>query len=511
MLVLLAVAWIALAPTRAGGQSTFVIVNGNSMEPGFHRGDLAIVRTAASYAIGDIVTYRHPTIGMVIHRIVGRDGGRFVIKGDHNSWLDGYRPDQAEIVGKLWLHIPMIGKAIESVRTPRNLALVAGLIGALIMASVVTTGGDKKQSRQAQGQASRPAASFMSGDERSQAFLTTFGSLALVALLLGFFAFTRPIARTVSDDLAYQQTGAFSYTAAAPPGVYDAPAVSTGEPIFRRLATSVKISFAYHFLAEQPAAIHGTYRLVAVLSDADGWKRTFALQPRTAFSGGAFTAAGVLDLKQVQALLDRVEAATGIHPSQYMLAVGPDVDATGTVAGQELHDAFSPRLTFRLDPLQLLVTNDNPAGASLLEPSKQSTLKHSRVEPNMLSILSLSLSVSTARLLAILGLAVSLWGLWTVMQPVLRAQHGSEAARNQAQYGALLVAVRASDPAPGDRLVEVEAFADLVKVAETIGAPIQHDARDSIHQYSVQHAGLIYRYRAAGGDRQATGEPELAR
>ena len=51
-LVLLATAWIVLAPTRLGGQTSYVLVVGNSMEPRLHRGDLAVIREAPDYDAG---------------------------------------------------------------------------------------------------------------------------------------------------------------------------------------------------------------------------------------------------------------------------------------------------------------------------------------------------------------------------------------------------------------------------------------------------------------------------
>ena len=39
------------------------------MEPGFHAGDLAILRTADRYAVGDVVAYRSPILNTVVmHR-----------------------------------------------------------------------------------------------------------------------------------------------------------------------------------------------------------------------------------------------------------------------------------------------------------------------------------------------------------------------------------------------------------------------------------------------------------
>ena len=34
--------WILLAPTQLGGQVSYVIIDGNSMEPGFYFGDLGV-------------------------------------------------------------------------------------------------------------------------------------------------------------------------------------------------------------------------------------------------------------------------------------------------------------------------------------------------------------------------------------------------------------------------------------------------------------------------------------
>ena len=53
-LVLTAAIWIAFAPIQMGGSLAYVIVNGNSMEPNFHIGDLVIVRPTA------FLQYRRP-------------------------------------------------------------------------------------------------------------------------------------------------------------------------------------------------------------------------------------------------------------------------------------------------------------------------------------------------------------------------------------------------------------------------------------------------------------------
>ena len=72
---------------------SYVIVNGISMEPAYHLGDLTIMRKAAAYQVGDVVTYHDAEMNAyVIHRIIGVDQDQYVLQGDNNSWIDAYRP-----------------------------------------------------------------------------------------------------------------------------------------------------------------------------------------------------------------------------------------------------------------------------------------------------------------------------------------------------------------------------------------------------------------------------------
>src|SRR5437870_3782053 len=69
LLTLVLAVWVIAAPAQLGGLASYVVVTGNSMEPNLHDGDLAIVRLSDRYLPRDIVAYRHPDIGAVIHRI----------------------------------------------------------------------------------------------------------------------------------------------------------------------------------------------------------------------------------------------------------------------------------------------------------------------------------------------------------------------------------------------------------------------------------------------------------
>ena len=66
IVLLFAVAWLVAGPARLGGSTTYVATHGISMEPRFHTGDLALVRPASAYRVGDVVAYALPTLKIML-------------------------------------------------------------------------------------------------------------------------------------------------------------------------------------------------------------------------------------------------------------------------------------------------------------------------------------------------------------------------------------------------------------------------------------------------------------
>lgn len=131
-IALLVVAFILLAPSALGGANTYVVTRGASMLPTMHPNDLAVARKADGYAIGDIVAYHDPRMNrLIMHRIVASTGDRYLTKGDNNGFVDSYAPSQADIVGRLVVQAPGMGRVVNTLRDPVVLffafALVMGL------------------------------------------------------------------------------------------------------------------------------------------------------------------------------------------------------------------------------------------------------------------------------------------------------------------------------------------------------------------------------------------------
>ena len=483
--------WMILAPTQLGGSVTYVIVDGNSMEPGFHLGDLLLVRTEPIYRVGDAVTYQNAELGrFVFHRIIGTELDRFIIKGDNNSWVDSYNPNQDEIIGKLWAHIPKLGKAIEWIRVPINLAITMGLLGGVLMFDMI------KKPTQEKGK-NKPSQKFL-GKGMNEGGLYFAGFLTLLFLGLSIFFLTRPLTRA-TGNIPYQQEGYFFYSATGTPGVYDTDLVRSGEPVFPKLTCFLNIGFTYNLLADHLQEASGSYQLYARAFDSQsGWQRTIPLNPKTAFSGNTYSSVSTLDLCQVESLANLVEQETGLHPNTYTLEIISHVELTGKIAGNQISDTFDPSLVFKFDKAHFYLAANNTQ-ADPLRTSKESMAGGSGLQPNTLSVFGLQPSVWSIRLISLVGLALSLTGLFIAGMNIYNAAQQSQELLIKLKYGSMLVDVYEKSLEPTSTLIDVTSMDDLAKLAERQGTMILHMTLNFLHYYLVQNNGTTYRYVISAG------------
>jgi hypothetical protein len=66
----------------------------------------------------------------------GREGDRYVFKGDNNDFLDPTHPDRSQLVGKLWLRAPRAGVVLASVRQPLVSGALLGGVALLLLGAV---------------------------------------------------------------------------------------------------------------------------------------------------------------------------------------------------------------------------------------------------------------------------------------------------------------------------------------------------------------------------------------
>ncbi len=509
---LLLVAGYYVAPPQLGGHTAYVTTVGTSMEPLLHSGDLVVVRERPPYAVGDVVAYQSPELHtVVLHRIVARDGSRYVFKGDNNTWFDAYHPTKDELIGRMVMHLNGVGGRIGMVRTPAGMSTIAAL------GAVGVLGGRRRRRTRGAHEAveveRRPRSN---GDGAGGSSTRTrptrsgggsagpiFGAVAVLALALSGILFLLPATAVQHREVVYSQLGSFSYSASVPRGipVYGRTTARTGDPVYLRLADAMTVTFRYTLDTPGLLQANGTIGLAAQVSNASGWTRPVPLVAPVTFEGGTATVSGTLDLVALTQMTSRLEEATGIVGGQYTLTVTPDVELEGTLSRRPLSESFTPPLRFLLDPLQiqLLPEGQPEPGAppsNSLAPSSGSSVTIDSDVPRTFSFAGVSVGLVPVRAGVLVLAGCALLGLLVIGVSRLRARRRGEAATIEARFGRWLIPVQTDTLPSLNRFVEVESFDSLVRLAEHYGHVILHEERQGAHAYLVEENGVTYRYRA---------------
>jgi signal peptidase I len=519
-LLLFIVAWLVAGPAQLGGATTYVTTHGISMQPRLHTGDLALVRPAADYRVGDVVAYRSAVLrSVVLHRIIGRDGDRYLFKGDNNNFVDPAHPRRDELIGRMWLRVPQGGAVLAWLRIPAIAALLCGGVALLWLWPARRRRRRRDRGRGTAGNRPRGAPpmsrSWRMVSPNAQLLLFGCAAVAVACLVLGLLAWTRSTTDPVAAKVNYTHKVRFSYRADAPAGaVYPTGTVKTGDPIFLRLVRQVRVKVAYHLASDAPGQVGGTQQILLRLRSPTGWSRTIRLQPSTRFRGAGTSAWVVLDLAQLRALIGRVEALTGTPAgSAFTVEILPRVHVKGTLADEALDDRYDPALSFQLDPLQLRAGGGggSAAGASTaggasagFAQSRTGSVAATVATPNHLRLGGHGLPVATARWVALVGyLLAMVVALLTTMRERRRPQDLS--MQIHARYGHLIVPIAAIMHNPAQPVVDVMSIDALAQIAERCERVILHHHRIGAESYLVDDEGTLYRYqpRAAAVLREA--------
>lgn len=499
-LLLFAVAWLIAGPAQLGGATTYVTTHGISMQPRLHTGDLALVRPAAEYRVGDVVAYRSTVLRrVVLHRIIGRDGDHYAFKGDNNDFVDPIHPRRAELIGRMWLRVPRGGAILAWLRIPAIAALLCGGIAMVALWPARRRRRRGKAGTRPRGVPSMSGRSLRMVSPNAQLLLFGCAVVAVACMVLGLLAWTRSTTDPVAAKVNYTHKVRFSYRADAPVGaVYPSGTVKTGDPIFLRLVREVRIKVAYHLASDAPRQVGGTQQILLRLRSPTGWSRTIRLQPSTPFRGAGASAWVVLDLAELRALIGRVEALTGTPAgSAFTVEILPRVHVEGTLANEALDDRYNPTLSFQLDALQLRVGGGGSAGdaaGGAFTQSRPGSVAATVASPNHLRLGGHGLQVGTARWVALAGylLAIAVALLTTIRE---RRRPQDLSMQIHARYGHLIVPIAAIMHDPAQPVVDVMSIDALAQVAERCERVILHHHRIGAESYLVDDEGTLYRYQ----------------
>jgi signal peptidase I len=500
-LVLVVGLWFMFAPTQLGGQVSYVILDGNSMEPGMERGDLAIVRRSGSYVVGDVVTYRHPEIGNVIHRIVNWDGERFTLQGDNNDFLDSYQPVDADILGELWFSVPKVGSFITRFQSP---VYIAGLLVVALVGFGGAAGAKESRRRRRRRRRGQPQQGLVSGGSSMYTLRKNAQDISLVLVVglvvfagVAYLAFGRSTTKQVDETVMYSHTGAFTYEASSrAPEVYDTGQVLTGDPVFPILSQEIAVRYDYEFVTEASNDIQGAIALAARITTDNGWTRTIPVTADSTFEGATGSVAGVLDLGTVADLVQILETESGVENREYEVLITPTVSLEGTIGGAALSLVHQPELMLTFDRDQLFIARSAADQTDPLAPTEAGTTTVQTTVPNTIGFLAWDVQVSAARWGSLAGLSIvflAAAALAFALAPNMLNPDGPRRARQR--EGAMVVSVQSPVEASSGPLVDLTNFSDLAVVANRMDGIILEDESGGVRSYFVQDQYVSYRYR----------------
>ena len=500
--LLLVTTWLLL-PTQFGGGTTYVSTHGVSMQPRFSTGDLAVLRSAGGYDVGDVVAYRSASLKTtVMHRIIATDGTTFTTQGDANDFHDPDHPTADQVLGRLWFRIPHGGAALGALRSPLFLvSLLTGLGGLLMLGTRRGSRAGRHRGRRAP----RPQQSFslpvQAGARQTAVVLGALIALAAVgeAVLL-----LLPTTQTDTRTATVQQAGRWSYAAtAAPSATYPTGTVSTGDPVYSRLARGLTVSFADTVSGAGVAGVTGTVRLDVGITSTDGWRATVTTGAPAPVTAGTATAAVAVDPAAATDLLARHVAEVGANGAAATLTVTPEVQLTGTVDGAPFTVDAPPALTFSLDPTTLRLSG----AAAELTPTLPASVSVVADAPRTLGLLGVTVPLRVARLVVALLLAAVSVG-WLVASRVGRPTGTGPAQDALVRLGARVLPVTALTP--GAVVIDVEDVAALLRVAERLDCLVLHaEGRDG-HTFAVQDQETTYRWTVPADGAPARPAEDLA-
>jgi signal peptidase len=141
LLVVIALALVLIIVPKMAGATPLTVLT-QSMEPLYPPGSLLYVRPVKTddIKVGDVITYQiesgRPDV--ISHRVIGinsaANGKRtFVLQGDNNASADPAAVIPAQVKGRLWYSVPLMGW-VNSALNGANRSWIVDLIAGLFLA-----------------------------------------------------------------------------------------------------------------------------------------------------------------------------------------------------------------------------------------------------------------------------------------------------------------------------------------------------------------------------------------
>lgn len=102
--------WL-LRPQTIGGPAAYVTVDQNGVGSSLQPGDVAIVRRAEAYKVGDLVAVESRDGPAIFGRVTAQEGERYRVRFHAGS--DSVEVGQQYIIGRLWFNVGNLGRGLS--------------------------------------------------------------------------------------------------------------------------------------------------------------------------------------------------------------------------------------------------------------------------------------------------------------------------------------------------------------------------------------------------------------
>jgi len=125
-----------------GNYKVMTVISG-SMAPAIKMGSVVIVKPAADYKIGDVITFgpysktKAPTSHRIYDIKVVDGQPVYITKGDANNAPDAREIQKRDIVGKVLFSVPFVGYAVDFAKKPIGFVLIIGIPAVIIISDEV--------------------------------------------------------------------------------------------------------------------------------------------------------------------------------------------------------------------------------------------------------------------------------------------------------------------------------------------------------------------------------------
>ncbi len=386
--------------------------------------------------------------------------------------------------------MPQGGKVLAAIASPWSLALVFAVAFGLFGSSRRPPKGRHAARRRTRPSSARSLPASFSMPTRAQARQVAIGAgaVALLAAAAGTALLALPSTETEARTLQVAQQGRFTYSAAAEAGTtYPTGVITTGDPIYTRLADSLEVSFEHSLTAPGLEDVAGGVRLELSVATADGWSTPLGSSPTVAVQDGTATARAEIDPILATSLVGRHNAEIGTSAGASTIVVTPVVDVTGSLRGQRFAAAELAPLTFTVDTAALRP----PSAETAFAPTASVPVSVDEVVTRSFTVLGVSVPLPAARVIAVAVLVGSVL-VGAVAGGIARPRPGDAADEFAVRNAARILPV--TGLSPGRHVVDVSDADALRRVAERFDGLVLHHAGPDGQTFAVQDNETTYRF-----------------